>query len=217
MKEKKNYQEEKRKHNDDYSFKAFILNTEKTRVIDAKILIITQIRKTPGIRYMELLRLTGLSNGALEYHLRILEKSDRIKVDRSDGKRARYYSIDILANESNIIGFIRNNVSRQIITFILEHELCTFSEILGHTKKASSTLSWHLKRLSKAAIISVTSGKKYQLYQVLESKFVEEILYRYGESFREQGTDTMRHLKGFNTIKDGFVEDIYPDREYSIC
>jgi predicted transcriptional regulator len=155
-------------------------------VIDAKILIVTQIRETPGIRYRELLRLTGLSNGALEYDLRILEKSDRIKVDRSDGKRARYYSIDILANESHILGFIRNNVSRQIVTFILEHELCTFNEILGHTKKAPSTLSWHLKRLSNAAIISVTSGKKYQLYQVLDSKFVEEILYKYGESFKEQ-------------------------------
>ncbi|MGB7954431.1 MAG: hypothetical protein WCF23_10650 [Candidatus Nitrosopolaris sp.] len=78
---KKNYQEDKSKHNDDYSSKAFILNMEKTRVIDAKILIITQIHETPGIRYMELLRLTGLSNRALEYHLGILEKSDRIKVD----------------------------------------------------------------------------------------------------------------------------------------
>jgi len=42
-------------------------------MIDAKIVIITQIRETPGIRSMELLRLTGLSNGTLEYHLRILE------------------------------------------------------------------------------------------------------------------------------------------------
>jgi hypothetical protein len=50
MKEKKNYQEDKRKYNDDYSFKAFIVNTERTRMIDAKIVIITQIRETPGIR-----------------------------------------------------------------------------------------------------------------------------------------------------------------------
>jgi len=107
-------------------------------------------------------------------------------VDRLDGKRVRYYSIDILANESHILGFIRNNVSRQIVTFILEHELCTFNEILGLTKKAPSTLSWHLKRLSKAAIISATYGKKYQLYQVLDSKFVEQILHKYGERFREQ-------------------------------
>jgi DNA-binding transcriptional ArsR family regulator len=107
-------------------------------------------------------------------------------VDRLKGKRARYYSIDISADESHILGFTRNNVSRQIVTFILEHELCTFGEILEHTKKAPSTLSWHLKRLSKAAIISVTYGKNRQLYQVLDSKLVEEILYKYEESFREQ-------------------------------
>ncbi|MRN39737.1 MAG: winged helix-turn-helix transcriptional regulator [Nitrosopumilales archaeon] len=156
------------------------------RVVDARIVILKQIGETPGIRYRELVRSTGLSNGTLEYHLRILERTHKVKVDISDGKRGRYYPIDILANESNIIGFIRNNVSRQIVTFILEHELCTFGEILGHIKKAPSTLSWHLKRLSKAAIISVTYGKEYQLYQVLNSKFVQEILYKYGESFKEQ-------------------------------
>ena len=156
------------------------------RVVDARIVILKQIGETPGIRYRELVRSTGLSNGTLEYHLRILEKTHKVKVDISDGKRGRYYPIDILANESNIIGFIRNNVSRQIVTFILEHELCTFGEILEHIKKAPSTLSWHLKRLSKAAIISVTYGKEYQLYQVLNSKFVQEILYKYGESFKEQ-------------------------------
>ncbi|MDQ6864342.1 MAG: winged helix-turn-helix transcriptional regulator [Thermoproteota archaeon] len=156
------------------------------RVVDARIVILKQIGETPGIRYRELLRSTGLSNGTLEYHLRILERTHKVKVDISDGKRGRYYPIDILANESNIIGFIRNNVSRQIVTFILEHELCTFGEILEHIKKAPSTLSWHLKRLSKAAIISVTYGKEFQLYQVLNSKFVQEILYKYGESFKEQ-------------------------------
>ena len=156
------------------------------RVVDARIVILKQISETPGIRYRELLRLTGLSNGVLEYHLRILEKTHKVKVDISDGKRGGYYSIDILATESNIIGFVRNNVSRQIVTFILQHKLCTFGEILQHIKKAPSTLSWHLKRLSKAAIISVTYGKEYQLYHVLNSKFVQEILYKYGESFKEQ-------------------------------
>jgi len=151
------------------------------RVVDARIVILKQIGETPGIRYRELVRSTGLSNGTLEYHLRILERTHMVKVDISDGKRGRYYPIDILANESNIIGFIRNNVSRQIVTFILEHELCTFGEILEHIKRAPSTLSWHLKRLSKAAIISITYGKEYQLYQVLNSKFVQEILYKYGE------------------------------------
>jgi predicted transcriptional regulator len=156
------------------------------RVVDARIGILKQIGETPGIRYRQLLRLTGLSNGTLEYHLRILEKTRKVRVDISDGKRGRYYPVDILENETNIVGFIRNNVSRQIVTFILEHEHCTFGEIQEHIKKAPSTLSLHLKRLSKAAIISVAYGEEYQLYQVSNSKFVEEILCKYGESFRAQ-------------------------------
>jgi predicted transcriptional regulator len=152
------------------------------RVIDAKILILKQIGETPGIRHRALLRLTGLSNG----RLRILEKTRKVRVDISDGKRGRYYPVDILENESNIVGFIRSNVSRQIVTFILEHEHCTFGEIQEHIKKAPATLSWHLKRLSRAAIISVTYGKQYQLYQVLNTKFVQEILYKYRENFKEQ-------------------------------
>ena len=91
-------------------------------MIDAKILILGQVAETPGIRYRELLRLNGLSNGALEHHLKILEKTHKVKVDRSDGNRARYYPIDIPTDESHIIGFIRDNVSRQIVTFVLEHE-----------------------------------------------------------------------------------------------
>ena len=106
----------------------------------------------------------------------------RLMSSNQTEKSARYYSIYIPTGESHIIGFIRNNVSRQIVTFVLEHDLCTFNEILQHIKKAPSTLSWHLKRLSNAAIISVSYGKQYQLYQVLNSKFVEEILYKYGES-----------------------------------
>jgi len=146
------------------------------RVVDTKILILKQISETPGIRHREILRLTGLSNGALEYHLRILENTHKVNVDRSGGRRGRYYPVDILADESHILGFIRNNVSRQIITFILQHKLCTFNEILEQTKKAPSTLSWHLKRLSRATIISVTYGKEHQLYQVLNNKFVQFII-----------------------------------------
>ena len=148
-----------------------------------KILILKQITRNPGIRYMELLRLTGLSNGKLEYHLNILEKTQKVKTDRLDGGRKGYYSIDILENESHILTSIRNNVSRQIVTFIHEHEPCTFNEILEYTKKAPSTLSWHLNRLSKAAIISIIHGKDYQLYRVLNSKLIKEILYKYDGSY----------------------------------
>src|SRR5947209_17722354 len=79
-----------------------IENTVITRV-DTKAIILKHIGRNPGIRYRELLRATGLANGTLEYHLKMLEKSNTIKVERRDGRRARYFPICIPADETQIL------------------------------------------------------------------------------------------------------------------
>ena len=61
---------------------------------DPKYMLLTHIDNMPGIRYRELLRLTGLSNGVLAHHLSRLEKSSQIRVDRQkENRTTRYYSI----------------------------------------------------------------------------------------------------------------------------
>lgn len=154
---------------------------------DPKDVLLRHIINMPGIRYRELLRFTDLSNGALAYHLSRLEKSSQIRVDRQKEKRTtRYYSINIPTQESDILRQLRNEVSRQIIKLILEHDLCTFNEIVEHLNKASSTTSWHLKRLKDAGIISVKHGGVYQMYQIVSPNLVSDILYKYKESFVDE-------------------------------
>jgi predicted transcriptional regulator len=149
--------------------------------------LLQYINENPGIRYRELLRLTCIANGVLAYHLAVLEKSHHIKVDRSKkNKITRYYPIGIPAGESEILGYIRNNGVRQIILFILEHDLCTFIEIVEHLRKAPSTISWYLKRLRVAGIISVKYGQEYQLYQILNPELVADVLYKYKESLADK-------------------------------
>ena len=151
---------------------------------DPKDVLLRHINNMPGIRYRELLRITGLSNGALAHHLSRLEKSSQIRVDREKEKRTtRYYSINIPTQESDILRQLRNEVSRQIIKLILEHDLRTFNEIVEHLNRASSTTSWHLKRLKDAGIISVKHGREYQMYQIVSPNLVSDILYKYKESF----------------------------------
>lgn len=65
------------------------VNSHYTTTINAKTIILEHIAKSPGIRYRELLRSTGLTNGRLEYHLKILERIHKLKVERLDGRRAR--------------------------------------------------------------------------------------------------------------------------------
>jgi len=149
-----------------------------------KEMLLMHINNIPGIRYRELLRLTELSNGVLAYHLSGLEKTSRIRVDRQrENKATRNYSISIPTQESDILRQLRNNVSRQIIKFILDHDLCTFNEIEEHLAKAASTVSWHLKRLKEAGLISVKYGGEYRLYHIMNPELVSDVIYKYNKSF----------------------------------
>ena len=152
--------------------------------VDRKDILLTHINNMPGIRYRELSRLTGLSNGTLTYHLNRLEKSSQVRVDRQKEKRTtRYYSIDVPTQETDILRQLRNEVSRQIIKLILEHDLCTFNEIVEHLKKASSTTSWHIKRLKQAGILSVKYVDSHQVYSIMNPELISDVLYKYKESF----------------------------------
>ncbi|MDQ3847404.1 MAG: winged helix-turn-helix transcriptional regulator [Thermoproteota archaeon] len=145
---------------------------------DTKVLLLEHIEKTPGIRYRELLRLTGLINGVLTYHLAALEKANVIKAQR-ESRITRYYPAGISDKESVILKFIRHEPIREILLFILEHEMCTFNEIVEHSGKAASTVSSHLKRLKEDQIVSVKYGEYYQLYVIIDKELVYETMSKY--------------------------------------
>ena len=154
---------------------------------DIKTSLLEQIEYTPGIRYRELLRRTGLVNGVLTYHLAALERANVIKVDR--GLRiTRYYPVNVSEKESAILKYVRHEPIRQIVLFILEHDMPTFNEIVDHTGKAPSTVSSHLKRLKEAGIVSVRYGECH-LYRLVERDLVAEVLSKYKESFVDKVVD----------------------------
>jgi DNA-binding transcriptional ArsR family regulator len=71
--------------------------------------------------------------------------------------------------------------------FILERDLCTFNEIIEYTKKAPSTISWHLKRLKDAGIISIlyNTGRCQRLYKVRDFESITNVLSEYKERFAD--------------------------------
>lgn len=165
---------------------------EQAIEVDTKAMLLRQIEENPGIRYRELLRMTGLVNGVLTYHLSALEKADVIKVDRQS-RMTRYYPVSISDTESAILKFVRHEPVSQIVLFLLDHDTCTFSEIVDHTKKAPSTVSSHLKRLKGAGIISVRYGE-YHLYRLAEKDLVAEVLSKYRASFADRVVDNYAEL-----------------------
>jgi predicted transcriptional regulator len=169
--------------------------TESSFSTDPKVLLLKHIEQTPGIRYRELLRVTGFVNGVLTYHLAALEKANIIKVDRQS-RATRYYPANISDSYSSVLKFIRHEPIREILIFIMEHDMCTFQEIVEHTGKAASTVSTHLKRLKDADIVSVRRGEYLQLYQVAKGELVAEVLSKYMPSFVDKVVDNYTEMLG---------------------
>ena len=152
--------------------------------------IVKYVNEIPGIRYRELLRMTGLSNGVLSYHLRLLDDSGRIRVNRVNNRVTRYFSYDVSSHESYVIGLLRQETTRKIILYILEHGMCGFNEIVIHTKKVSSTISWHMARLKAANIVKVRRQNEFNYYEIgMDKLILQDLLSKYTISFTEKIVD----------------------------
>jgi predicted transcriptional regulator len=133
--------------------------------------ILIQINECPGIRYRELLRSTGLSNGVLSFHLKKLQKSKLLRAKRIGYKVKRYYPIAVKANESDILDHIMHPTRRKIIFFLLTNSKCKLKEIAYCIDRAKSTTSFQLKSLKHAGIISVLGeGYKNKQFYRLKNK-----------------------------------------------
>lgn len=156
----------------------------KTDINPIQEKIIKFVDKTPGIRYRELLRITGVANGTLSYHLKLLINSRIIKIYRFNNRITRYFSHNLSIREFKVIGFLRQNTTRKIIVYILKNEPCNFNNIVNHTKKAPSTISWHLSRLKNGNIIKSYKKNDITYYQIKTNKLkLQNLLNKYKSSF----------------------------------
>jgi predicted transcriptional regulator len=150
------------------------------RPADKAKMIFNYINQAPGIRYRELLRLTGFSHGVLSNHLKNLENKNRVKVKRLSSTMTRHYPVRIKVKESDILDYLLPTTKRKIIFYLLKHDKCTYKEIVHHVKKAPATTSSHLKDLKNAGIIFVFKGNNNnKRYQLKNKMMIAKVLSKY--------------------------------------
>jgi predicted transcriptional regulator len=151
------------------------------------------IDENPGIRYRELLRFINSSNGVLSYHIDKLEKLDLLNVERKT-RITRFFPRYISNEIMTILGNLRNQTSYEIIKLLYERGPISQQEIIKYTRKAASTISWHMKKLLEDNIICIkdkdiiydgnkdfgskTLYKKVNLYDLLNRKAVNDLIYK---------------------------------------
>ena len=142
-------------------------------------MIFNQISKYPGTYIRELEKTLSLTIGDLQYHLQQLEKADLIST-HDDGRRKRYF----VKNEVNyfdreILSFIKMRTPRRIIIFLLLHPESSFKEILAEFHFTKGALSFQLKKLIKANIVTNIKREKEMIYKIKDENRISQILIAY--------------------------------------
>ena len=155
--------------------------------------LLLAIDKNPGIRYRELLRLINSSNGVLSYHINRLEKMDLVIVERR-ARMTRFFPRNISNEIMGVMGFLRNQTSSEKIKLLYDRGPISQQEIINYTRKAASTISWHMKKLLDDNIVCIkdkniiydgnndvgikTQHKKLNLYDLLNRNIVNGLIYK---------------------------------------
>jgi predicted transcriptional regulator len=91
--------------------------------------------------------------GMLDYHLKYLEKNGLI-VSKPNTYYTRYYPYEreLGEDEKNILSFLRQEIPRGIIIYLLQNPRAKHREILSSFNVSGATLSYHLKRMAEKGI-----------------------------------------------------------------
>ena len=109
-------------------------------------LIISEIKKNPGIRFREVMDKFNLSNGVLSYYVRKLESNGIIRTKRTT-RVSRFFINDMTEEESIIVSRLRQTTPKAILLTLLENETLEFQGIVSNVGKASATVSFYLGKL----------------------------------------------------------------------
>ena len=162
---------------------------------DKKGLILKIIDQLPGIRYRELMRITKLNNGTLSHHLSSLEKHSNIKVSRKENSKiTRYYPASTPNEETLVLGFLKMNTTKEIITKLLEEKTCTFNELVDHIDRAPSTTSWNLKKLLDSDIIIRKRGSESSEYFLKNPNEIRKLLTKVDINLIDKSADNYTSL-----------------------
>jgi len=149
-------------------------------------MIFQHISKYPGTYLREIEKTLSLSLGDLQYHLQQLEKANLIS-SYDDGRRKRYFvKEEVSYLDREILSFVKLRTSRHIIIFLLLHPDASFKEILAEFRFTQGALSFHLKKLLHANIITKSKREKETIYRISDETMVNHVLLTYRSSIVDE-------------------------------
>ena len=146
--------------------------------MDRRKTVLEIVKKNPGIRFNEIMRVSKIRNGTLSHYVKKLEDEKSIELERTP-RVTRIYPAGISTEQAKICKYLTKSSQKKLILFLLKKEIATSSEIRDFIKKSPSVVSVNLSELFKENIIE----KKYDIpsnkYSLRNPKQIKEILNKY--------------------------------------
>ena len=128
--------------------------------------ILQYIDDNPGCYLRQIKKNLNLSMGTIQYHLNKLEYEGKVTSQRSGLYKHYFVTGVFIDTEKELIKFLTQETSREIIMFIIENVSPTQTEIVNKVKISPSSINWHLKRLLQANLIEELKDGKFKRYSL---------------------------------------------------
>lgn len=113
------------------------------------------VMANPGVRLTALMHMTGMKEGTLTYHLRILRMKKRIATFGT-GRYLRYFENNGRYSElaKKMFWHLQNPTARRILEILASSPEVSRKEIAGILGIAGPSITWHTNRMSSDGIIT---------------------------------------------------------------
>ncbi|MGA1848043.1 MAG: winged helix-turn-helix transcriptional regulator, partial [Thermoplasmatota archaeon] len=129
--------------------KALTENLNRKRIMEV-------IRESPGIHFQKIMRVTGLKQGVLSYHVNILEKENYIK-STQDGIKRRFYLFDEMMDTNIFL----SNLQEMILSIVNDNPGITQAKISKRVGKNRAVINYHIKILRDVGYLNLSkSGRE---------------------------------------------------------
>ena len=156
-------------------------------------LIISEIKKNPGIRFREVMEKINLSNGVLSYYVRKLENNGVIKTQRTP-RVSRFFINDMTEEESKVVSRLRQTTPKAILITLLENDRLGFQEIVSNVGKANATVSFYLSKLVSDEIVNYKKVDLKKNYFIVEKQRISNLITEYHPDVVETASDNLADI-----------------------
>ncbi len=151
-------------------------------------------RRNAGQHLRGIQRLTGLPFGSVSYHLSYLVRHGLLRAEK-EGKALRYFPVESSSGDQELLMLLRQQSVRAILLFVFSHEGCTQQEIAASVELSASTVTWHLKKLLDAGVVTMVRSGKFHSYRLaVPRERIMALLITYRESFLDRLVDGLIDL-----------------------